>query len=376
MKTVYAFLIVGWRLFLYELYRFGIGPRGGLRDLYVELRTVLSVLLGWKRNLRFRGGENCPAHGPAIFVANHVRVDDPLVLSHNVSAANHFGIQIWFLMRDDFFTQPSTKNFFYDLDELTEMTGTFRISRDGAKLSQLRPFIKLLREGESFVIYPMGTRTRTGVLMEFRPGDVEPGSASFFAQQAQLKQEKAGIPIAPVVRTYDLTNGHSVTVFGPQRWPDPGMTRDERIAFDNETIASMGDLVEINAAHLVSGILYLRALHGLGDSLRLSDLVEEVVRVHRRIGAARLFEPNLISDSAGEVKRVIMYFEKVGLLERKDNTLMLVREQILAAPGYDMQYKRNNPLKYTLNAIIHLQDVVNALEAEVLPLLQESRSEK
>lgn len=104
------------------------------------------------------GAENIPA-GAAVYIANHTSYFDiPLMLAHvgeprglmsKIEADKIPGIRVW--MR-------RLHCLFVDRDSATS----------GAAV--LREGEKMLREGYSLTIFPEGTRSKTGELLEFKPG--------------------------------------------------------------------------------------------------------------------------------------------------------------------------------------------------------------
>ena len=368
MSVIRAFAVIGWQLSLYLLYRIHLRrERPSLRASYQEARVVFAVVLGWKSKISIRGAEHCPKHGPAIFVANHVRADDPVLMSEVIHRASDGGIQIHYMMRDDFFAGTWMKNRLFDLDEMTGMFGAVGISRDSVRLSQMRPFVELLKSGETFVMYPMGTRTRSGVLVEYRTLEQEPGGASFFAIQAQRKEQPGHIPLVPLVRTLDITNDKSTIIFGEPGWPTSAMSREQRASFDAETIAKLGNLVEINSANLLCIFLYIVCLHGVSGRRSIQSIIEQLQRLLSELSVSRYVNAGALSNTDVEVRRVLRYLELKGLVSIDGDILELMTERILHAPAPAMHYRKENPLRYLANQLLHFADVVDAVERMVLP---------
>ena len=78
------------------------------RDGQVKIAAfeVLGRMLGWKKRLHVRGAENVPTASPAIFYANHIKIDDPLCLYASICRARGRSIEMCVMMRDDFFNIP------------------------------------------------------------------------------------------------------------------------------------------------------------------------------------------------------------------------------------------------------------------------------
>src|ERR1700726_4136229 len=124
--------------------------------------------------VRVVGTERIPA-GTCLFVANHTSsADAPAV----VGAIPR---RIAILLKESLFTYPIVGQAF----RLAQFIPVNRKDRDSA-LESLEQAIESLRAGQSFLIYPEGTRSPDGRLQEFKKGAV-------------VMAIKAGVPIVPVV---------------------------------------------------------------------------------------------------------------------------------------------------------------------------------
>jgi len=123
--------------------------------------------------VRVVGKERIPA-GVCLFVANHTSsADAPAV----VGAIPR---RIAILLKDSLFRYPLVGSAF----RLARFIPVNRRERDSA-LGSLEKAIEELRGGQSFLIYPEGTRSPDGRLQEFKKGAV-------------VMAIKAGVPIVPV----------------------------------------------------------------------------------------------------------------------------------------------------------------------------------
>jgi hypothetical protein len=153
--------------------------------------------------------------------------------------------------------------------------------------------------------------------------------------------------------------------FGTPRYLAPDADRHRQRAFDAELVGAMADLVEVNASHVVAGILYLKALHGEILPFDERDVEAALPRVFGRL-PARLIDPRAVSDGPKEVDAALRLFERKGFVERRGSLVAPRAARILSVPGQGEVYRLAQPLKYTVNQILHFQDLVGALEAEVL----------
>ena len=123
--------------------------------------------------VRVKGTERIP-QGTCIFAANHTSsADAPAV----VGAIPR---RIAILLKRSLFEWPIVGQAFH----LAHFIPVDRMNRDSA-INSLEKATEALREGQSFLIYPEGTRSPDGRLQEFKKGTA-------------VMAIKAGVPIVPV----------------------------------------------------------------------------------------------------------------------------------------------------------------------------------
>jgi hypothetical protein len=246
------------------------------------------------------------------------------------------------------------------------MGGTYHVNRENVTLAQLKPFVKILSDGDTFIMFPGRTRSRTGMFVEYRDGMDEPGGVSFFIAQAQRRNPEVRVPAVPVTRTHNLVNNRSTLVFGEPFYLDLNAGRAEQRDFDYELMVRMGDLVEINVLHLLGGILYLLCLHKQGERFAVEDLEQRIAAARDRI-TARYIDPEVVGNLHAELLEALNFLEKHGQVRLSAGQVEPIRDNILAAPEQDKTYKEKNPVKFFANQIMHLPDVVAAIHRSVLP---------
>jgi 1-acyl-sn-glycerol-3-phosphate acyltransferase len=122
------------------------------------------------------GMENLPRGGAYIAAANHLGVLDPVLV-------------YYLLDRQDIILIIAEKHSKYAFTRwLVRSLDAIYIDRFNADMAVMREVLKRLRKGGVLVIAPEGTRSRSGTLLEGRPG------TSFLAA-------KTGVPIIPVGAT-------------------------------------------------------------------------------------------------------------------------------------------------------------------------------
>jgi 1-acyl-sn-glycerol-3-phosphate acyltransferase len=161
-------LVVGPPILLYSLavgnakllYRLGIG------GVMLAVRAV-----GVK--VRAEGLNHVP-QGACLFVANHTSSADPPAVVDSIPR------QVAVLLKESLFRIPIVGQAF----RLAHFVPLNRADRDSA-IASLERATEELRKGNSFLIYPEGTRSPDGRLQAFKKGAV-------------VMAIKAGVPVVPI----------------------------------------------------------------------------------------------------------------------------------------------------------------------------------
>ena len=362
MKLLYCWFVT-LRIFArYFLYRLGWGPRPNFTDRWPEVQRVYRQITRMDHRIRLRGLEHFPGSHPAVYAGNHTKLDDPFFVCYAVQEASNYTMRIRFVMRDDFFVGFPWNWMPFRMNEVAEMGGSYNISQDGVTLAQLRPLVDMLLEPDSFVIFPNGSRSRTGLWFEFRDGIDAPGSIAFFLAAAQRKAPELSVPAVPVGRTHNPVTGVSTVMLGPSLYLPAGARRDAQRQLDDDLIVAISELVEVNMTHLLGGLLYLNALHG-GNAMQDLDGLETAAAAARDLlPSHRAIDAALETDLSKPLIATLNYFAACGMVRIERDCVRLDIEAILAAPPQDVDYREANPVKFAVNQILHLPDVVQALE--------------
>lgn len=124
-------------------------------------RVAWLALYPWARlliPLRVKGREQLLRAGPQILAANHTANVDPILVG---LAA---GREIHFLAKEELF------NYRRWFSWLIRTWNAWPVRRQGGDPQAIRNCAWLLRNRQSLVLFPEGTRSRTGELQRFRPG--------------------------------------------------------------------------------------------------------------------------------------------------------------------------------------------------------------
>ncbi len=129
----------------------------------------------YARKFEVVGRENVPLEGPVIIASNHLNNADPPAVS---LALPRFPM---FMAKREMIGWPI-------LGAAFRIFGAFPVRRGGADLSAIRTASEVVNAGKMLVMFPEGTRSRTGGLTKGHPGTA-------------LIALRTGAPIVPVAVT-------------------------------------------------------------------------------------------------------------------------------------------------------------------------------
>lgn len=107
-------------------------------------------------HLEVQGKENIPASGKFIIASNHASYLDPPLIGYICPKPIAY-----------FTKQQQLKGFF---GALIKKLGAIPVSRSSFGTSDIRSAITALQNGKSLLIFPEGTRSRTGQFLPAKPG--------------------------------------------------------------------------------------------------------------------------------------------------------------------------------------------------------------
>ena len=364
MKLLWCWIVTLSILLRYPLYRIGIGRRPLFTDHWDQVEVVYRQITRMDPRIRVRHVERCPKQHPAVYAGNHTKLDDPFFVCYAVQEASNYTMHTRFVMRDDFFEGFPWNWLPFRMNEIAEMGGSYNISQGSPSLAQLKPLVDMLLAPESFVIFPGGGRSVSGLWMEPHLGD-EPGSIAFFLAQAQRKDPKLTVPAVPVGRTYNPVKKVSAVIVGEPRCLEARARREAQRAFDDALFTDISDLVEIHALHLVCAILYLRCRHGQTGTLPVATLIARCREALAGI-SGRYVDPALPDSLDRDVRGALRHLEKHGMLRLRSNVVAPDRDAILVPHPHDTRFRLASPIQFHVNQIVHLADLVSSLERVAL----------
>jgi 1-acyl-sn-glycerol-3-phosphate acyltransferase len=107
--------------------------------------------------LKIRGLKNVPKTGSAIIVCNHLSMVDPFVVGY----AAHRPVS--FMAKEELFSVPV-------VGFLIRKVGAFPVVRSRRDPASMRVALSVLKEGDLLGMFPEGTRSTTGEMLEMRTG--------------------------------------------------------------------------------------------------------------------------------------------------------------------------------------------------------------
>jgi len=139
---------------------------------YYVARVIVRGLLKLLTHCQVKGRENIPSQGPLLIVANHLSLADPPLLGVSLSR------KVMFMAKKELFR-------FRVIGYFIGGFGAFSVHRGRLDRKAMRQAYQVLANGLALVMFPEGTRSRSGRLQPAFPGPA-------------LIAVRSGAPILPV----------------------------------------------------------------------------------------------------------------------------------------------------------------------------------
>jgi len=124
---------------------------------YIFSRWVVRVVLTFLYRVKVYGLEHEPLEGPVILCSNHrSNLDPPLV-------ACYLRRKVHFMAKAELFKIPG-------FSQLIRHYGAFPVTRGGMNMETLKNAIQIVKQGNMLVIFPEGSRQKSGKLGEGKKG--------------------------------------------------------------------------------------------------------------------------------------------------------------------------------------------------------------
>lgn len=195
--------------------------------------TTKTVALYFKLLYRHKvyGLENLP-NGPAIIAPNHFSLFDPPIIGSSINEELHF------LAKEELFDIPV-------LTPLIKYLNAHPVSGSEKDLPTMKLICRLLQEGEKVVIFPEGSRSHHGQLLELKNG------VSMLAIRNNVPivpvYIKGTFEIWPMDKKYPSFCGRTSCTIGKPIYPDAYVElgkRDAQVALTDALTKSLLSLSE------------------------------------------------------------------------------------------------------------------------------------
>lgn len=185
---------------------------------YSIIKFIVKVAFNIRFKITVNGADNIPNEGPVIIASSHKSELDPPLIGVTINR------ELAFFAKEELFKIPV-------LGFIIKKLNAFPVSRGKSDRAALKKSVEILEDGNTLVIFPEGTRSKTDELGEFQEG------ASFIAM-------KANAIIVPTAITgqYNRKDGVTVTYGKPIDVPslaEGGMKRKELTQLMREEISKL-----------------------------------------------------------------------------------------------------------------------------------------
>lgn len=174
--------------------------------LYTTIRALVKSYYRARFKINVVGKDRIPKNGPVVLCSNHISEFDPPLVATSVDR------EMSFFAKSELFKIPVLGNLISRLNAVP-------VERGKSDRAALKKSIEVLGEGKMLLIFPEGSRSKTGKLQDLQQG------ASFMAV-------KSGAQIVPtaIKGSYDRKKGVTI-VFGKpidtKQLLDEGMNRKD-----------------------------------------------------------------------------------------------------------------------------------------------------
>ena len=147
---------------------------------YNTVKNLVKYFLKFVYRIEITGLDNIPIEGKSIVCSNHFNNLDPLLIGTCLPR------RINYMAKEELFSNKLFASFL-------KKFGVFPVKRGGADISAIKTALKILKEDSVLGIFPEGTRSKTGEMLEAKPG----------IAMISIKSQSPIIPIA-IIGNYKL----------------------------------------------------------------------------------------------------------------------------------------------------------------------------
>jgi len=140
--------------------------------LYNFLKYLLGAIIYFFVKVKVKNLDKLPQEGPLLLACNHLSIWDPIVLGVYLPRKLHF------MAKEELFK-------IFLVGNVVRRIGTFPVRRGAADRNAIREAVRILKKSKVLCMFPEGTRSKTGDLLDFQAG-------------VTLIAQKSNAPIIPV----------------------------------------------------------------------------------------------------------------------------------------------------------------------------------
>lgn len=365
MKTLHAWWTLVAYITRYIASTFHLASPPDVTKHYDPMLYAIGFVTQWNRHICVRGQEHIPLDHPAVYCSNHVLLDDPLYVFKGIYQGSNKNVASHAMARDDYYVGTPLKTRFFDMDDLLNSVGVHGINRDKVSLSQMKTFINLLIQGQSFFMFPGRSRSRSGMIFEYRDSIVEPGGASFFLGMTQRRKKDVVVSVVPMSRNYNPARGHTTMIFGEELFMATPANRNAQREFDTLVVEGIAQLAEVCVPQVVAALLYTVCLHHWAASLPLATL-QQWVKTVRAASTHPYWDEEDDADLDAGVALAVKFLNKRGIIRFRNGVITPDTDAILRVPETGEALMKTNPIQFLTNQILHLGELTESIQTVVL----------
>lgn len=194
-----------------------------MRPLYLVARLTLPVTTRLLWGVKSRGADGVPSHGPVVIACNHISNWDPVLVGAACPRELHF------LAKEELFRNRL-------FGGLIRAVNAIPVRRGALDRRALGLALDVLKRGGVLLMFPEGTRSKSGELGEARPG------VGYIASAGRAVIVPAAIAGSHQLARAFVRRTRVRVVFGEPFAAGPARSRTDYEALTERIMGAIGDL--------------------------------------------------------------------------------------------------------------------------------------